>query len=123
MPVAEKERNEEIFQLYAQFLWRIEELAEKFDVSRSRIYAILVRERNSRLPKWTKWAEMKANELGHCLKPWKMPKDWTEECRTTCKNCGYKAKITNGLRIMGDATKKECPKPQPCGSTKVKEKK
>lgn len=102
------QRNERIFQGWNEGR-TITELADHHNLSRTTVYNILLKRLLQELPKWTVWAEKKAEALGHQLQtPWKMPRRWDDDCETSCALCGYKARVTNRLALRGLAVKSKC---------------
>lgn len=102
------ERNDRIFQGWNEGR-TISELADHFCLARTTIYNILLKRLLQEIPKWTVWAETKAESLGHKLqKPWRMPRRWDEDAETSCALCGYKARVTNRLALRGNAVKSKC---------------
>jgi len=102
------ERNDRIWQAWNMGK-NITEIADHFALARTTIYQLLMKRLLVELPKWTVWADQKAEVLGHQLQaPWKMPRQWHEEAVTSCALCGYKARITNRLALRGNAVKSKC---------------
>jgi len=104
-----KKRNEQVWQMWNTGRSTITEIADHFVLARPTVYGILMKCLLEELPKWTVWADQKAAVLGHSLQsPWKMPRQWHEEAVTTCYICGFKARITNRLALLGNAVKSKC---------------